>query len=86
MDKKNFSTRALEILPGAMTWTTFIMAPVLAYFHPVWISLFIIAFDLYWFLKGLNVAIHLMHSYYELRTHNIVDWMDWLQRLEKPSL
>lgn len=81
--KNFFSNRLLEIFPGFLTWLTLLGAPILAYFHPVWISMYIILFDLYWLLKGANVALHLMHSYYELKAHNQIDWMDWLIRLEK---
>ncbi len=73
--------RSLEIFPGVLTWSTLIGAPLLAYFHPVWISLYVILFDLYWFLKGANVAVHLMHSHYELKAHQKIDWNNWLDRL-----
>src|SRR5258708_32170982 len=85
MYKKSFFLRALEFLPGTLTWGSFISAPILAYFHPAFMSMFIILFDLYWLLKGANVAIHLMHSYYELKAHNSVDWQDWLIRLKNPA-
>jgi hypothetical protein len=75
-------TRFLEILPGTLTWGTLIGAPVLSYYHPAWVAIYIILFDLYWFLKGGNVAIHLMHSYYALRTHKKIQWLDWLERLQ----
>lgn len=81
MVKKTLSIRLLEILPGTLTWITLIGAPVLSYFHPVWISVYIILFDLYWFLKGANVATHLMHSHLRLKMHNRVDWRDWCTRL-----
>src|SRR3989344_9000762 len=79
-------TRFLEIFPGILTWITLIGAPVLAFFHPVWISLYIIAFDLYWFLKGGNVAAHLMHSQSVLKAHNKINWLDWCERLEDREL
>lgn len=79
--QKSITVRSLEILPGALTWITLLGAPILAYYHPVWISMYIILFDLYWFLKGANVAIHLLHSYYRLRTHNRIDWRSWSVQL-----
>lgn len=85
MTQNHQHIRSLEILPGLMTWATFLGAPILSYFHPAAISIFIILFDLYWFLKGANVAIHLMHSHYELKSHNQVDWQDWLKRLQNPG-
>ncbi len=84
--KRDKFTRFLEIVPGILTWGTLIGAPVLSYYHPAWISVYIILFDMYWFLKGGNVAIHLMHSYYNLKLHKKVDWHNWLSRLhDKPA-
>lgn len=80
-NNKTVSIRLLEILPGILTWTTLLGAPILAYYHPVWISIYIILFDLYWFLKGGNVALHLLHSFFRLKTHNKIDWQDWCERL-----
>lgn len=80
-NKKAGLVRFLEILPGTLTWTTLILAPVFSYYHPVWISLYIILFDTYWFLKGANVAFHLLYSYGVLKTHNGIDWIDWNNRL-----
>jgi hypothetical protein len=79
--KKTPLVRFLEILPGFLTWVTLIGAPILAFAHPVWISIYIILFDLYWLLKGANVALHLMHSYFELKNHSKIDWNLWLDKL-----
>lgn len=73
--------RFLEILPGVLTWGTLIGAPILSYYHPAWVAVYIILFDMYWLFKGGNVAIHLMHSYYALRSHQKTNWHDWLKRL-----
>jgi cellulose synthase/poly-beta-1,6-N-acetylglucosamine synthase-like glycosyltransferase len=81
MTKRTPLIRFLEILPGALTWITLIGAPVLSYFHPVWISIYIILFDLYWFLKGANVAIHLMHSHRRMKAHSKIDWKVWCEQL-----
>src|SRR4051812_22086561 len=80
--KKGFVIRFYEIFPGVLTWGTLLGAPILSYYHPVWISIFIIAFDLYWFLKGGNVALHLLHSYATLRTHAKINWMEFCERVQ----
>src|SRR3989344_9132609 len=73
--------RILEIFPGLLTWLTLIGVFVLAYLHPVWISIYIILFDVYWLLKAGNVAIHLVHSYRNLKAHDRIDWLTWLTKL-----
>ncbi|MEJ0021217.1 MAG: glycosyltransferase family 2 protein [Candidatus Doudnabacteria bacterium] len=85
MTRKTALNRFLEIFPGVLTWATLLGAPILAFYHPVWISVYIILFDLYWFLKGANVALHLMHSYYELKIHKQIDWFDWIKRLKETA-
>ncbi|HYE22477.1 MAG TPA: glycosyltransferase family 2 protein [Verrucomicrobiae bacterium] len=79
--RRKLSVRLLEILPGALAWITFLGSPVLAYYKPAWVAIYIIVFDLYWFLKGGNVAIHMLHSYARLKVHNKIDWLDWCKRL-----
>ncbi len=76
--------RFLEILPGFLTWTTLLGAPILSYYHPAWVAIYIILFDLYWFLKGANVAIHLVHSYRELKLYQMIDWLEMLRQFNDP--
>jgi len=71
----------MEILPGALTWTTLIGAVVFSYFLPLWVAVFIIAFDLYWVLKALNHSMHLLSSFSRLRLHRRYDWQARLESL-----
>jgi cellulose synthase/poly-beta-1,6-N-acetylglucosamine synthase-like glycosyltransferase len=82
---KKLHVRLLEILPGVLTWATLLGAPILSYYHPAWIAIYIIVFDIYWFLKGANVATHLLHSYSSLKTHSRIDWQEWLEKLREPQ-
>ncbi len=77
--------RFFEIMPGALTWATLLGAPILSYYKPAWISLYIILFDLYWFLKAGNVAIHLLQSYGKLKGHNKIDWLGWCKEVSNVS-
>lgn len=73
--------RALEIIPAVLTWTTFLGAIILSYFAPVWVAVFILLFDLYWVLKAINTALHLLSSFLKLKKHNRYDWLGRLERL-----
>ena len=73
--------RVWEIIPGAMFWTTLILCVVFSYLHPAWVAVFIILFDLYWLLKAVNSAIHIMSGYLKYRFYLTIDWLDWLGRL-----
>jgi hypothetical protein len=80
--KHSLTVRLLEIFPGVLTWTTLIGAPVMSFYKPMWVAIYIILFDLYWVLKGGNVAFHLLHSYRKLKTHKQIDWLDFSERLK----
>ncbi len=73
--------RFWEILPGLQIWTVFIGAVLLSYYKPVWAALFIICFDLYFLLKAINVALHLIASYRKFRVYVTFDWFGFVQKL-----
>jgi hypothetical protein len=66
--------RALEIFPGAFAWSTLIILVVLSFIKPIWVSYFIIAFDVYWLLLVMYLGIHLIVSYKALKKNMVVDW------------
>ena len=71
--------RFFEILPGALAWTTLILAIFLSWYRPVWVALFIIVFDLYWLFKTLYLIIHL-HLCFTKTNQNLK--INWLERLK----
>jgi len=79
--QRSKTDRFWEILPGLQFWSVFFGAIVLSYFKPVWAGLFIICFDLYWVLKAVNVASHLIASYKKFRLYVTIDWLEYVQRL-----
>ena len=76
--------RALEILPGFLTWTTLIGAVVFSYFLPFWVAIFIILFDIYWVLKAVNHSLHLLSTFKKLKQHALYDWNERLNLLRNP--
>ena len=79
--RKSKFYRALEILPGFTTWTTFIGGIILSYYQPIWVAIFIIIFDLYFFFMALNILFHLLHTYGALKVHKSQDWLDRCEKL-----
>jgi hypothetical protein len=75
--------RLWEILPGLQIWTVFIGAVLLSYYKPVWAALFIICFDLYFLLKAVNVALHLIASYRKFRVYVTFNWFSYVEELSK---
>ena len=80
---KRWFIRLLEIFPGALTWS-FLLSPfILAFFQPLFIAYFIIAFDLFWLIKAFRMSYYLIRGYTRLRRSEKLDWserVDWLRR------
>jgi hypothetical protein len=70
--------RALEILPGALTWSAFILPILLSFWLPAVVAYFIIIFDLYWLFKSINTSKNLIIGY---RRMQWAEGQDWQKRL-----
>jgi hypothetical protein len=79
--KRTFQERLWETIPGLQFWAVFFGSILLSYYQPVWAALFIICFDLYWVLKAINVAAHLLTSYWKFKFIVTIDWHDYIKRL-----
>ena len=66
--------RLLEIMPGLLSWVTLLTLVLLSYFQPVWVALFIIAFDVYWLLLVVYLAIILISAYRQTIRNIAIDW------------
>lgn len=75
--------RMWEVLPGLQIWTVFIGAVLLSFYKPVWAALFIICFDLYFVLKAVNVALHLIASYRKFRVYVTFNWFNYVEQLSQ---
>ncbi|MCK4745210.1 glycosyltransferase family 2 protein [Candidatus Parcubacteria bacterium] len=72
--------RILEIIPGAMVWTTLIGLIVLSFVNPLWAIYFIIVFDVYWVIRVFYMLIHLIHSWARFRKDEKIGWMSKLKQ------
>lgn len=66
--------RFFEILPGALSFITLFGLLILSYLQPVWVAFFIIAFNVYWLLIVLYLAIYLVAAYRKLKKNTKIDW------------
>jgi cellulose synthase/poly-beta-1,6-N-acetylglucosamine synthase-like glycosyltransferase len=80
--KEYFARRAFEILPGLTTWVTIIAIFPLSYFAPVFVSLFVILYDLSWLIKIVHISTHLIYSYGEVRKNWKTDYIERLEGFE----
>jgi cellulose synthase/poly-beta-1,6-N-acetylglucosamine synthase-like glycosyltransferase len=77
--------RFFEMLPGILAWTTLILMVVLSWLLPVWVSVFIILFDIYWVLKTVYLSLHLRSTFSEMRRVMKVDWLARAKELPSGS-
>jgi len=77
--------RLLEIVPGFLAWATILLIIFLSFLLPVYIAVFIIIFDVYWFIKTLYLSFHLRASYNKLRENLKINWLDRLTKLPVTS-
>lgn len=77
--------RFWEILPGLAFWVVFSLAIFLSFVKPVWAALFIICFDLYWVMKAVNTAVHLISSYKIFQVVVKFDWLKLVSLLNEPQ-
>lgn len=55
--------RLLEMVPGLLVWTTFLIALTLSFVRPLWAIYFIIIFDVFWLVRVVYLTVYLLISY-----------------------
>lgn len=75
--------RFFEILPGALSFLTLGGLLIMSYLQPVWVAFFIIAFDVYWLLLVIYLALYLVAAYRKLKKNAAVDWRERCERLDR---
>ena len=76
-----FIYRFFEILPGVLAWATLILVVLFSFVWPVAIAIFIILFDVYWFIKTVYLSLHLRVAFGQMRRNMKVNWLDRLNEL-----
>ncbi|MFA6135978.1 MAG: glycosyltransferase family 2 protein [Candidatus Paceibacterota bacterium] len=69
----------MEILPAFLSWATIVLMFVASFYLPVWVAVFIILFDIYWFLKTLYLSFHLINSFRKLKSNLKINWIEKLE-------
>jgi hypothetical protein len=74
--------RIFEIIPGALTWITILGSIFASYKFPLYAALFIIAFDVYWFIKTAFLSVHLRQNWRRVRHALKTDWTAMLDTVK----
>ncbi|MFA5644239.1 MAG: glycosyltransferase family 2 protein [Patescibacteria group bacterium] len=75
--------RLLEILPGFLSLGTLLILIIFSYFKPVWVAYFVIAFNVYWLLLVIFLAIYLISAFKKLKENKKIDWFKKCENLKK---
>ncbi|MFH1426683.1 MAG: glycosyltransferase family 2 protein [Candidatus Kerfeldbacteria bacterium] len=75
--------RFLEIIPGAITWTTLILVLLLSFLAPVLMVYVAIIVDFYWLLRVAYFVIYVTSSWRQFRKSQKVDWFAKVQQHER---
>jgi cellulose synthase/poly-beta-1,6-N-acetylglucosamine synthase-like glycosyltransferase len=73
--------RILEILPGFMSWGVLVLVILLSKYRPLWISIFIIVFVVFWFFRTLYFSLHLWSGYRQMAENESINWMERLRKI-----
>ncbi len=76
--------RALEILPGALSWGTLIALVLFSWKLPLAVAIFIVLYDLFWMLRTVYFTIHLRSSFNLMQKNMGMDWLQKLRASGKP--
>jgi len=77
--------RLLEIIPGTLTWMTFIGMFVFSFLAPVFVAIFVILFDLYWIFRTIFITSYSVSGYRKLQSGKEVDWWERCQNVQDPK-
>lgn len=74
--------RLLEIIPGILTWATLIGMLVFSFLLPIWVAVFIIAFDVYWICRTIFITSYSVIAYRTLRKGKKINWWKKCQNVK----
>ena len=77
--------RLLEIIPALLTWLTLIGMIVFSMLIPIWVSVFIIAFDIYWIHRTIFISYYSVKAYKKLQRGQKINWLDRCSKIGEPE-
>lgn len=80
-----FAQRALELIPGTLTWTTILGMFVGSWLAPVGAAVFVIVFDIYWIYLTVYVAFFSTMAYHGLRRGVRINWWERVVQVRDPG-
>lgn len=83
--KKRRVQRAIEMIPGLLTWTTLLGMVVLSFFLPVWAAVLVIVFDIYWIHKAFYISLFSVAGNRDVAEGKRINWWERCQNVANPE-
>lgn len=83
--KERRMQRFLEVIPGILTWSTLVGIFVFSFMVPIWVAVFIIAFDMYWIYRTIFVTLFSVLAYRKLSEGKKINWWERCQNIGNPE-
>ena len=77
--------RTLEVIPAILTWATLIGMVFFSWVAPLWVAVFIIAFDIYWIHRTIFISYYSVKAYKKLKQGQTIDWFDRCSKISEPG-
>lgn len=77
--------RYLEVIPALLTWFTLLGMIIFSFFVPMWMAIFIIAFDIYWIHRTIFITYYSVKAYKKLQNGKKIDWFDRCTKVNEPE-
>jgi hypothetical protein len=77
--------RRLEVVPGILTWSTIVGMFAFSFFTPIWVAVFIIAFDVYWIYRTIFITYYSVIAYRRFTEGKKIDWWERCQNISNPK-
>ncbi|PIP27559.1 MAG: hypothetical protein COX30_01240 [Candidatus Moranbacteria bacterium CG23_combo_of_CG06-09_8_20_14_all_39_10] len=77
--------RFFEVIPGTLTWSTFVLMILTSLYFPVVASIAIIVFDIYFILKIIFITYYSLKAHFQIREGKKIDWWERCQSIVHPQ-
>lgn len=84
--KKRRVQRAIEMIPGLLTWTTLLGMLALSFFLPVWAAVLVIVFDIYWIHKAFYISLFSVAGNIDVEEGKRINWWERCQNVAHPEV
>lgn len=83
--KKRRVQRALEMIPGLLTWSTILGMLFFSIFLPLWAAIAVIVFDIYWIHKALYISYFSVIGNHAVNEGKKINWWERAENIIDPQ-